>query len=64
MTIAHVPDTFVDDDANGMSSDVEDTTRLAVIESVRHTLLYRTIALRKEDALQEVGGASGRYHEL
>jgi hypothetical protein len=40
-----LPDTFVNNDADGMSCHIEHTARLAVIESMRHTFLYSAIAL-------------------
>lgn len=40
-----LPNTFVDNNTNSMSSYVENTTGFTMIESVWHTFLYGTIAL-------------------
>jgi hypothetical protein len=40
-----LPHALVDDDADGMSSDVEHATCFAVIESMGHTFLNSTISL-------------------
>ena len=44
-----VPDLLVDNDTDGMGSDVEDATSLAVVELVRHALLHGTVALDVND---------------
>ena len=53
-----LPNTFVHDDTDGMSGDVEDTTGFTVIESMWHTLLDRTIAL--EDGERAIVPLSSR----
>ena len=44
----HLPNTFVYNDTNSMSSNVENTTCFTMIESMWHTFLYGTIALVNE----------------
>ena len=41
----NIPNTFVNDNTNGMSSYVENTTGFTVIKSVWHTFLHSTITL-------------------
>ena len=39
------PNTFVNDDTNGVSGDVENAARFTMVESMWHTFLHGTIAL-------------------
>lgn len=40
-------DSLVDDDAQGVRSDVVNSSGLAVVYFVRHTFLYTTVTLKK-----------------
>lgn len=47
--LKHIPNTFVNNNTNSMSSYVKNTTGFTMIESMWHTFLYGTITLKRNN---------------